>query len=472
MPRGQVADAAPPHGGFGRMFPSLPACEVSEAAIEALVAWMGAPERPTVDNSSIPAGFTYLGQFIDHDITFDPTPLARRGDARAPVNIRTPRFDLDSVYGAGPVAQPFLYDWKDSRPPGARLLIGHNARYGTDDLPRNQQGRALIGDARNDEHVIVAQLHLLFIRFHNAVVDHLSRERVPDDELFERAQEIVRWHYQWIVVREFLPKVAGRRIADDVLSPADAGTAPTVDRRHFKWEREPFVPLEFSGAAYRFGHSMVRPEYGVKRLPRPAVGVLPIAIFPDLAGSGWLREPFVIDWERFFTLPEAARDPRQVQFSMRIDTSIAGPLFELPDGAGALPRLNLERGRRLELPSGQDVACAMHEQALTGEQLQLAALDGVDDRVLEELSCATPLWYYVLCEAAQEHDAEGPDSAGRHLGPVGGRIVAEVLAGLLEGDAGSFLNRRPAWEPGELGTSPTGSFGMADLVRFVLAVSG
>jgi hypothetical protein len=414
---------------------------------------MGADENPLRDNSSIPAGFTYLAQFIDHDVSFDPTPLGQRTPAGPVVNLRTPRLDLDSLYGSGPIDQPFLYDWKESSLPGIRLLVGRNGFDAVEDLPRNQQGRALIGDARNDANAIVAQLHLLFIRFHNAVVDHLARQGTAKDELFDQAQQVVRRHYQWLVVNEFLPLVVGAGTADEVLPRGEApGTAPTVDRELFP-DGKPFIPFEFSAAAFRFGHSMVRPEYGLKRLPDDGAPVYPIPILPDLAGLTWLQQSQVIDWERFFEPRELPSGPRQVQFSMRIDTSIARPLFDVPDGLPELPRRNLRRGNSLQLPSGQVVATKMGAEPLSDEQLHL---DKLDQGVREELRAATPLWYYLLCEA--------PD--GRHLGPIGGRIVAKVLVNLLAGDPNSYLNE-PGWRPGELGTGA--DFTIADLVRIAQA---
>jgi hypothetical protein len=425
------------------MFPRLPACAVGADAIEELVGLLAARAGSSGNNTPIPAGFTYLGQFIDHDITFDPTKLGEERDPGGLVNFRTPRLDLDSLYGSGPVTQPFLYDWKESEPVGTRLLVGHDATRAIEDLPRNQQDRALIGDPRNDENLIVSQLHLLFIRFHNAVVDHLVRKGVSASELLEEARRIVRWHYQWIVVHEFLPKVVGKAMAKDVL---------TSGRRYFKWRRRPFIPVEFSGAAYRFGHSMVRSGYGIKRL----VGGPPpqgLTIFPDLAGFRRLSADRVIYWGRFFQLPDG-----QEQSSLKIDTSIAEPLFELPDGEPALPRRNLLRGRALELPSGQDVACTMHVPALAEEELRL-------DGAAAELRRSTPLWYYILCEAEKRlgDEATATAPAGRHLGPVGGRIVAEVLVGLLEGDPTSYLRQEPPWRPGELGTGS--DFTMARLVE-------
>lgn len=448
------------------MFPCLDPCEAGEDAIEELVELMRSRTPPprVRDNTRIPAGFTYLGQFIDHDITFDPVSrLERQIDPRALVNFRTPRFDLDSVYGAGPAAQPFLYDGRKPEAPGPRLLVGNppadisttGVQLASEDLPRNQQGRALIGDPRNDENVIVGQLHLLFIRFHNAVVGHLER-KPPEGDLFEAAQRIVRWHYQWIVMHEFLSKIVGEATAKRVFASSAGGKAPTINREHFKWRRRPFIPVEFSGAAYRFGHSMVRTAYGIKRregrtTPRG------IPLFPDLEGLEWLPEKHVIDWERFFDLGTALKP----QPSHPIDTTVVKALFSLPDGGKALPRLNLLRGRTLGLPSGQDVAEAMGRRVLTTEELLL------DDKQIcpaarKVLVRSTPLWYYILREAALRAE-------GKHLGPVGGRIVAEVLAGLLQGDPTSYLRRKPRWRPTELapeGEKPKGDFTMADLVKF------
>ena len=419
----------------GKLFPDLAGCATSDAAIAALVAWMGDVDaNPPVPNPRIPAGFTYLSQFVDHDLTFDPAPLRRSGD---PVNLRTPRLDLDSVYGAGPAAQPFLYD-SAADPPGVRLLIG---RGETDDLPRNAQGRALLGDPRNDENLIVAQLHLLFLKFHNAVVDRLAGT-VPDAELFARARTLVRRHYQWIVLHELLRAVAGETVAEEAL----------VARRHFDPRPAPFVPLEFSGGAFRYGHSMVRPGYGLRALAPGAFGQQALSIFPDLEGLRPLPPNRVIDWERFFHLGDGPPAEGVPQRSMRIDTSIASPLFMLPDGGPPLPERNLRRARKNGVPSGQAVAERMEVPPLSDEALHL---DRLPAAVRDELRAAMPLWFYVLSEG------------GPHLGPVGGRIVAEVLVGLVAADPRSYLSEEPDWRPHELGTD--GDFGIADLIRIATA---
>jgi hypothetical protein len=427
---------------------------VGTDAIEELISWMAEddPAARRADNTAVPAGFTYLGQFIDHDLTFDPmSKIDPPGGPKTLVNFRTPRFDLDSVYGSGPLDQPFLYDWKRSRPPGRKLLVSHNSPdaaiagvpLASEDLPRNHQGRAMIGDPRNDENVILTQLHLLFIRFHNAVVDHLVREgSSDDDDLFEEAQQIVRWHYQWVVVHEFLPMVVGRPVVDRVLGR----------REHFTGWEEPYIPLEFSLAAYRFGHSMVRSDYVLKRRARRAT-----PLFPDLAGFRWLPDRHVIDWDLFFDLP--GRGPPQS--SQLINTTIARPLWKLPETGRSLPRLTLERGRSQRLPSGQQVAEAMRERGLADDELRLG--DKISAGARSALGSHTPLWFYILREAETAPGANGRPLEGTQLGPVGGRIVAEVVVGLLQGDPTSYLGARPSWRPEELGTG--GRFAMADLVE-------
>jgi hypothetical protein len=397
----------------------------------------------------IPAGFTYLGQFVDHDITFDPTPLsAKTDDPLGRADFRTPRFDLDSVYGAGPADQPYLYEWADRELRGVKLVIGlsTDGKDNADDLPRNAQELALVGDPRNDENLIVAQLHLLFLLFHNKVVEHVAAQGLAGHALFLEAQRIVRWHYQWIVVHDFLERIVGH-------------TIDGVERKFLHFEDEPFIPFEFSGAAYRFGHSMVRDSYDLNDLlggsgkPKPVI--LAHAESPGkLAHLGGFRQMpprLGIMWERFYELSADAP-----LMSNRIDTSLVPHLRDLPkdvDGQRrGLATLNLLRARDLGLPTGQQVAHAMGIDPLPADEIYRATV------ATAELRSATPLWYYVLAEARTLHE-------GKQLGPIGGQIVAEVLVGLLEADAGSYVHRRPAWVPNELLAENT-NFTMADLVRF------
>ena len=414
----------PPPGRFGVLVPGLKPCKAGLPEIDALVKIMLA--RAGIDQSdTIPAGFTYLGQFIDHDITFDPTPFgARARRARRTANRRTPRLDLDSLYGGGPAMQPYLYEKLTPR----RLLLAEGRPL---DLPRNHENVALVGDRRNDENAIISQLHLLFARFHNRIVDERKLS-------FEKARQLVVRHYHWIVLNEYLPKVLG-----------DSWTGP---RKHFRPTGEPFIPVEFSGAAFRFGHSMVRPSYGIRALPldpsQPGPGGIPL--FPDLQGFQKLEEIHRIDWERFFKL--ADRGP---QDASKIDTRLAGPLFALPfDDEPALARRTLMRGIKFGLPSGQTLAHALGMPALDQNALRL---EDVAEPMRETLTRSTPLWYWILCEAEK--------GGGEHLGPLGALIVGEVLTGLIETDKASFVNNDPGWKPGILGGTPE-KFSMASLVRF------
>ena len=436
-PRGLSAAGAArsARGRFGRMFGYLP---VRDADVDALRALAVTMTTGIGRSRGIPAGFTYLAQFIDHDLTFDPTSqLDRDNDPEALINFRTPRLDLDSVYGSGPRDRPYLYDADDP----AKLLVGR--RPGApEDLPRNEQDRALIGDPRNDEHLIIAQLHLLFLRFHNAVVDHLRAEDGPEGAaLFAEAQRLVRWHFQWIVLHEFLDTIIGAALA----------RAVRAERRFYRWDTAPFMPVEFSAAAFRFGHSMVRPDY------RPNTGVNAAPILPltgtdeevHLGGLRPLPTALVIEWDRFFRRP--GRDAPQL--ARAIDREVTPALHALPrvlrTEEPSLPLLNLLRGRALGLPSGLDVARAMGEPELTREALALEAFPTLAD--------APPLWYYVLSEAQERGDS------GDRLGPVGGRIVGEVLVGLVEGDPSSYRRQWPHWTP-TLGDGP--GFTMADLIKF------
>jgi hypothetical protein len=471
------------------MFPFLPVRDPGTAALGKLVAVMKARPSAQQGNHHVPAGYTYLAQFIDHDITFDAASSLRgNNDPDEVVNFRTPRFDLDSLYGSGPADQPYLYDCSPGPCAGAKLLVAcHPAgsALARRDLPRNAQGRAIIGDPRNDEHRIISQLHLLFMRFHNRVVGvvHRKHRHLEGAALFERARQIVCWHYQWIVIHDFLPKIVGNDMANSVFPGAvPSASPPPVRRRPYCWPDEPFIPVEFSAAAFRFGHSMVRAEYFVND---PDVAIPILALDADAADDSHLSGlrplpcSLEIKWKHFFApLPLSEADFRTVNRSMKFDERLVEALHrlpieltlgELPEPPGAaqpapattsLALLNLYRGRALGLPCGQDVARALGEEPLTDEQLFPHEMPEALGEALDALKDATPLWYYILREAAA-------DIGGTRLGTVGGAVVAEVLVALLEGDPRSYVRSRPRWRPWLDACTP-GTFTMIDLARFAL----
>lgn len=462
-------------GRFGRMFPHLRPLLPAPEALQELGAAMrdGGPrasaDARSEDNFDVPAGYTYLGQFIDHDITLDTTTLSEQPiDPQAVFNFRTPKLELDSVYGLGPNGQPYLYE----RDAPERFIIGKTIVGRGDsnipadfpnDLPRSAQGFALIGDPRNDENLLVAQLHLAFLKFHNKVVDLLAAQGVPKTALFEEARRMVRWHYQWIVLNDFLPRLIDPAVLDDV---RESGC------RDFLYVDEPFIPVEFSVAAYRLGHSMVRQVYNHNRVFRPD-GVAPatlnlLFVFSGLSGNirgagselAALPSDWIIDWRRFFDFHTSETRPEQgfsLNLSRTLDPFLAAELHELPNAGGNLATRNLQRGRMMQLPSGQSVACAMRVSPLSPEVLG----SGPDGRVAKKhgFDRQTPLWYYILKEAQTQ-------GQGKRLGEVGSRILAEVFVGLLEGDPESYLAQMPDWTP-TLPAEHPGTFTMTDMLRFV-----
>jgi hypothetical protein len=444
-PRGikRVARSSLNEGRFGRLFRQLrPAPALTDKQLKDLAQSMREGKGGAkLANPKIPAAYTYFGQFVDHDLTFDPvSSLQRQNDPDALTDFRSPRFDLDSVYGSGPADEPFLYQ----QPARLKLVIDKRNVKGEPDLQRNADGVALIGDPRNDENIIVSQLQLAFLRFHNKVADQVAKDKsVAEERRFETAQRIVRWHYQWVVLEDFLPRIAGTGPVNERIERK--GGEVQIQPRWFKPKNAAFMPVEFSVAAYRYGHSQVRPTYDLNQIVTDRPIFIPggkVGELDDLRGFRPLPGAWTIDWSFFLDVPGAAKKP---QLSRKIDAKLAAGLFDLPGFAQAESSLafrNLKRGQALGLPSGQDVAKRIGLKPLSGKKL------GAPE--------PTPLWFYVLKESGL--------GGGQHLGPVGGQIVADVLLGLLKEDAHSFVNARPGWKP-TLGPK-AGKFTLADLVRF------
>ncbi|MCA9918123.1 MAG: hypothetical protein KC445_09230 [Anaerolineales bacterium] len=431
------------HGKFGRLFPALPPhLPEREALVE--LGEVGGPMDPgeahNTPNNAMPAGFVFLGQFIDHDITLDTTSsLEQQNDPEAIQNFRTPLLELDNVYGSGPDATPYLYRSINRLP---YMLLDEAAPH---DLPRNSAGTALIGDPRNDENLVVSQLQLAFLKFHNQVL-HDVRD-------FAKAQQLVRWHYQWIVLHEFLPLLVGQELVDSIYT----GNTYSSGRRFYNWRHQPFIPVEFAVAAYRYGHAQVPGALQVNDVfkvnGRSQIPLFDVNEFGkddpnDLSGFGARADRRFVDWRYLFDTGDGIEQP-----SRSINTVLSGPLFELPfftepTDIRSLAQRNLVRGRAFGLPSGQAVARAMGETPLSPADL--------DDVRYLGFAEETPLWFYILREAQV-------CEYGERLGPVGGRIVAEVLVGLLEGDRLSFVRSHPNWQP-VLGSH--GDFTMVDLLQY------
>ena len=478
LPAGAAAAARPHPRGllrtdhFGRIFRLRPFAEDSAKVRSALVelgrpgglldakdALSAGPKQLIVDpalsannpnNSSHTAGTTFFGQFLDHDITFDAS--SRLGQPTVPEqarNFRTPALDLDSVYGAGPVADQALYDPADH----IKLKIESGGLF--EDLPRRADGGAIVGDPRNDENLIIAGLHCAFLLFHNRAVDHVRGKGHLNEaaSVFAEARRLTTWHYHWLVLHEFLPQLVGQAMVDDVL------------RRRRRFYRvaagEAFMPVEFQTGAYRVGHSMVRPSYRANLAGHKGQPFFALIFDPSHEGAadpadlrGGCRAPRrFVGWQTFFDFGDGEVKPNK-----KLDTKISTPLFNLPlgaiashDGPTSLAQRNLLRHLTWKLPSGQRIARAMGVEPLAATDLHELKYLGVG------FEHSTPLWYYTLKEAELVAD-------GLHLGPVAGRIVAEVFIGLLQSDPASWVASQPRWQP----TMPAkrDSFRMTDFLTF------
>jgi hypothetical protein len=466
-------------GRFGLMFKRLPAFAPPDALLEELASKMVEPDTSDVflakKGENLFAGFTFIAQFIDHDITLDTTPLSlQQEDPDATTNFRTPRYDLDSVYGKGPVdADLKFYNSADHD----KLLLVKN-EYDVLDMARDIDGRAIIPDRRNDENLIVVQFHKAIAQFHNAIVDYLRAQGMRREWVFEAARRLTRWHYQWAVIHDFLPRFVGEELVgtNGAVYKEVTGKSPVITLSFYKptnKDDRPFMPVEFAVAAYRFGHSLIRPFYvlndsTLKRNGVPIFGTdqeklafnlnggRPIPVKPDPDPDKDLN--LVMEWKNI--LPnlgfDGARPPR------KIDSLLSIPLANLPGSAVPLPDLtkqlavrNNRRGKQVGLPSGQQVAKAMRVTPLSNTDLSNTNIKLTDPKWGGE----APLWFYILKEAELLHD-------GQRLGPVGGRIMAETLVGLLQRDPNSYLYLDPSWKPQLPSEFGAAKFAFSDLLKF------
>jgi hypothetical protein len=449
-------------GRFGAMFKRLPAFAPPDNLLTGLAETM--VEDPNVPDDNhlntsprLFAGFTFIGQFIDHDITLDNTPLElQQADPDATVNFRTPRYDLDVLYGRGPGTESQFYDPADRD----KLLVTLNVN-GVLDMRRDGDGRAVIPDRRNDENLIIVQLHKAVAQFHNRIVDYARSQGIRREWVFETARRLTRWHCQWAVIHDFLPRFIQTPGVDELVGPNGtvykevAGKPPVINLNYYRptnREGRPFMPVEFAVAAYRFGHSIIRPFYiindsGIVDVFGPEGG-------RNLNGGRPIPADLVIDWKNILPVegPDA-RKPRKIDTQLSLPlTTLPGSAVPPPDPTTNLAVRNTLRGKHVGLPSGQQVARAMRVNVLSNATLGLSSDPGWGGEA--------PLWFYILKEA------ELPPYKGERLGPVGGRIMAETLVGLLQRDPNSYLYLDAAWKPAPPIAPTTGQFGFVDLLKY------
>lgn len=525
-----------PVGKFRYYFPkgdALPERAEMPDLLDALADSMVEATPPAPEqNSQIPPVFTYFGQFIDHDLTantdrdsdisiidgaINPEPRPKITDILG--NLRDASLGLDSLYGdrvgqgdfANKLSGLLRFPGNAAKmrlalpaPVGGRvplpatdnatdlLRLGFLLRNGLltleellalpqplrDTFIDAQTGepivsRAIIGDNRNDENLIIAQVQVLFLRFHNKLAD------ATGSRSFETARRLTRWHYQWLVVNQYLPTVCDPKIVDEVVEMEAPLYTAFFDEHGGAGPKMP-MPLEFSVAAFRFGHSMIRGGYDHNRFFGEAVDgfdqIQPFASMNDLfafTGDGrmnnfgldQLPQNWVIEWERWIKI-DPARPNRSAR---KIDTELAPPLADLvnqPAGVFKhLARRNLRRGYRLSLPTAQACIAAVNKagykaiEELSAETLctgsgarQKAVADGGFDT-------KTPLWFYLLKEAEEL-------GQGEHLGPLGSHLVANTLVGLIVNDLDSYWNAPGGrWSPDHFdANNPIDS--IEDMVRF------
>ncbi|MEA2363808.1 MAG: hypothetical protein QOD71_2953 [Thermoleophilaceae bacterium] len=482
-----AAAAQVPPFRFSRMGPKGINRQLGEGARKKIGNEMAAGGGGT---SQIPAGFTYLGQFMDHDLTFDKTNvmLGANVSPAALLQGRSPSLDLDSLYGAGP-QDPESAKFYEAD--GLHLKMGKTiaaegipAKDGFD-LPRGlgntqaKKRKAVIPDPRNDENLAIAQTHLAFIRFHNRVVDTLPAA-VPPSQRFGTARELVTKHYQWMIRTDYLPRIAAPGVVNNVFNQGrkafEVGATPTD---------VPTMPIEFSVAAFRLGHSMIRRAYNWNKIFDDGFGTLDLLFTfsghsGDLGGQQRLLSSWIADFRRLYDFGEIPKPALVVPANkfnraMRIDTALVNPLKNLPPGSFGGPAVpfndpranlafrNLARAKMVKLATGQQMVTFLKNKGVNVTKLTKAQirngnngadLDSLTQSQRQAALANTPLWFYILREA---------ELNGGKLKGVGARIVAETFHRAMEGSTHSIV-RDPSFQP-SLGPNST-TFRMVDLLFF------
>ena len=405
---------------FARLFPELEPLTLTELQVKQLALSMQGWDPKT--SHCITNGLAIFSQFLAHDVTFEVTSKFKNGQPSGQLlNERTINFDLDCVYGQR--NQTFYYDETDKD----KLLLGkHYREHGQEwyDLQRNAQQIAIIPDGRNDENIIVSRFQVLMIQFHNRMVDYV-REKGETEQVFEKARKLVLWHYHWLIVHEYLKKM---------LDPA---IFQSITEEGCLFYTEPHaLPLEFSGAAFRVGHSQSLDKLRINDYTEK--GLFELGAFTEMDEY--------IDWRYLFDFGDG-----KVQFAKSLDIRIAEAFHDIPfineqdSFLRSLPFRNMMRSLTYGLASGEDIACRLGFEPIEVDESQQLGLPG------------TPLWYYILKEAELL-------TGGEHLGPVGSTILGECFFTILLHDDWSYLKVYPKWKPS---IGQHGQFNFVDLVAFV-----
>lgn len=456
-----------PHGStpekfFNRCFSNLPPHLPADVDLTLLANTMLDPNgRAPTMGSKVSAGMTYFGQFIDHDLTFDTSQLGTTADLNILQNTRTSFFDLDNLYGATNqyLNAVGLFD------------LGRNVN-GDEDLPRDATGVAVIADPRNEENQITGQLHLVFLKYHNKIFNDVSvaNPGFTLQQKIDTSKQIVTNHYQWLVVNDFLSSICGKffsRLFDTAGVPV---ISPEIQAMY------PNMPIEFAGALYRMGHSMVRDSYYVNKnfdvfpifsptLPEPLI------TNPDFRGFIPLPANFTFDWSMFFPMPFS----KGFQVAERFDIFINETLYNLPITAAntaSLPERNLLRGKTFNLPTGQDLARAFgvpEEEILTRSKgnmiIQTQDFPIITANDLNHLESVfgetTPLFYYGL----KDNHVNGN---GEHLGSLSSKVIGETILSLMKNNPNSYLNTGFKPVAGQFGCVTSGVYTFAEFFTYAL----
>jgi hypothetical protein len=468
---------------FGRMFPkadSFPmVLRLSTCAL--LGERMTANPEVSRADSKIPAGYTYFGQFVDHDISMDTTKQEVEGDDSATDTVeptddnilsqgRSPSLDLDSLYGTtvgvrADLVSGALFHIDNTTPLAPGAFQGHSEKALPYDLPRRgPERKALIGDPRNDENLAVAQTHLMWLKFHNQIASTLTRQNPGTDPMMilSMARDLVTRHYQYIVLHDFLRRMIDAEVYDDIIVNGNRKVLTQGPAEIM------FMPLEFSVAAYRHGHSMVREVYDWNlnfRADGEGRGTL-AELFRFSRVSGDMRmlpnlpSNWIPDFRRLYDLADfdfpalSKSEAGQLNFAKSLDPYLAPTMASLPEinmmpealrpPFSNLAALNLRRGSMRALPSGQDISRALPSVKMLTKKQMRDVIDSDFDQVMENLDMyeRTPLWLYVLLEAK----AVGKGDA---MGPLGSTLLADVFRTLVLTSRTSILSPGHTWTPAD-----------------------